>query len=52
VATHVQASEKAIEQLKYCAKAMMKNVEGRDMEVLREGLVSPTYFNLEFSSIC
>jgi glycine/D-amino acid oxidase-like deaminating enzyme len=52
VATDVRASEKAIEQLKCCARAMMKNVEGRDMEVLREGLVSLTYFNLDFSSIC
>jgi hypothetical protein len=39
LATEVKASEKAIEQLKQCAKAMMKSVEGRDMEVLREGLV-------------
>jgi glycine/D-amino acid oxidase-like deaminating enzyme len=52
VATDVRASEKAIEQLKSCAKAMMKNVEGRDMEVLREGLVSPTYLNLDFASMC
>ncbi|CAO2647767.1 Nn.00g086890.m01.CDS01 [Neocucurbitaria sp. VM-36] len=38
VATDVQASEKAIEQLKSCAKAMMVDVEGKDFEVLREGL--------------
>jgi len=39
VATDVKASEKAVEQLKQCAKVMMMNVPGRDMEVLREGLV-------------
>ncbi|KAI4618039.1 uncharacterized protein J4E87_008048 [Alternaria ethzedia] len=38
VATDVQASTKAIEQLKQCAKAMMVNVPGKDMEILREGL--------------
>ncbi|EDU51332.1 FAD dependent oxidoreductase [Pyrenophora tritici-repentis] len=37
-ATDVKASEKAIEQLKQCAKVMMMNVPGREMEVLREGL--------------
>jgi len=40
VATDVKASDKAIEQLKQCAEAMMLNTTGKDMEVLREGLVS------------
>ncbi|KAH7380665.1 FAD dependent oxidoreductase [Pyrenochaeta sp. MPI-SDFR-AT-0127] len=38
VATDVQASPKAIEQLKQCAKAMMVNAPGKEVEVLREGL--------------
>ncbi|RMZ71630.1 FAD dependent oxidoreductase superfamily [Pyrenophora seminiperda CCB06] len=38
VATDVKASEKAIEQMKQCARVMMTNVPGKDMEVLREGL--------------
>ncbi|KAJ4377637.1 hypothetical protein N0V83_000465 [Neocucurbitaria cava] len=38
VATDVQASEKAIEQLKSCAKVMMLDVDGKDFEYLREGL--------------
>jgi hypothetical protein len=41
VATDVVASEKAIEQLKSCARAMMMdNGAGKEMEVLRQGLVS------------
>jgi glycine/D-amino acid oxidase-like deaminating enzyme len=39
VATEVKASEKAIEQLKACAMAMMEGVPGKRLEVLREGLV-------------
>jgi hypothetical protein len=39
VATDVKASEKAVAQLRKCAKAMMMNVPGKGMEVLREGLV-------------
>jgi len=39
VATEVKASEKSIEQLKACARAMMVNVPGQEFEVLREGLV-------------
>ncbi|KAH9871921.1 hypothetical protein J1614_006179 [Plenodomus biglobosus] len=38
LATDVKASEKAIAQLKECAKAMMLNVPGKQFEVLREGL--------------
>lgn len=38
VATDVKPSEKAISQLKECAKAMMLNVPGKPFEVLREGL--------------
>ncbi|RII06503.1 FAD dependent oxidoreductase [Alternaria sp. MG1] len=38
VATDVKANDKAIAQLRQCAKAMMMNVPGKDMEVLREGL--------------
>ncbi|KAF2032335.1 FAD dependent oxidoreductase [Setomelanomma holmii] len=38
VATEVKASEKSIEQLKSCAKAMMVGVPGKDMEIIREGL--------------
>lgn len=37
----VKAGEKAIEQLKACAKVMMMGVTGQDLEVLREGLVGP-----------
>jgi glycine/D-amino acid oxidase-like deaminating enzyme len=40
VATDVKPSARAIEQLTSCAKAMMTSVEGRDVEVLRQGLVS------------
>lgn len=39
VATEVKASDKAISQLKACARAMMVGVPGREFEVLREGLV-------------
>jgi glycine/D-amino acid oxidase-like deaminating enzyme len=39
IATEVNASEKAIEQLKACAMAMMEGVAGKELEVLREGLV-------------
>lgn len=42
VATDVRANERAIDQLKQCAKAMMLNVPGKDFEVLREGLVGFT----------
>ena len=35
----VKAGNKAIEQLKACAKVMMTGVPGQDLEVLREGLV-------------
>lgn len=38
VATDVRVNERAIDQLKQCAKAMMLNVPGKDFEVLREGL--------------
>ncbi|KAH7088566.1 FAD dependent oxidoreductase [Paraphoma chrysanthemicola] len=38
VATDVKASEKLIEQLKTCAKAMMLRAPNKDIEVLREGL--------------
>ncbi|KAF1842465.1 FAD dependent oxidoreductase-like protein superfamily [Cucurbitaria berberidis CBS 394.84] len=38
VATDVKYNEKAIEQLKSCAKAMMLDVEGKEFEVLRESL--------------
>jgi glycine/D-amino acid oxidase-like deaminating enzyme len=41
IATDVKANERAIEQLKQCAKVMMLNVPGKDFEVLREGLVCP-----------
>ena len=41
IATEVVASEKAIEQLKNCAKVMMMDSgAGKDIEVLRQGLVS------------
>jgi hypothetical protein len=40
VATDVKPSERAIEQLTSCARAMMTSVDGRDVEVLRQGLVS------------
>ena len=41
IATDVVASEKAIEQLKSCAKAMMMDSgAGKEIEVLRQGLVS------------
>jgi hypothetical protein len=41
VATDVVASEKAIEQLKSCARVMMvDNGAGKEIEVLRQGLVS------------
>ncbi|OAL00755.1 FAD dependent oxidoreductase [Phaeosphaeriaceae sp. SRC1lsM3a] len=36
--TEVKAGDKAIEQLKACAKAMMIGVPGQEFEVLREGL--------------
>lgn len=39
--TEVKAGDKAIEQLKACAKAMMIGVPGQEFEVLREGLVRP-----------
>ncbi|KAF1831335.1 FAD dependent oxidoreductase [Decorospora gaudefroyi] len=38
VATDVQANDKAIEQLKQCAKAMMLSIPDKEMEVMREGL--------------
>jgi hypothetical protein len=41
VATDVRASEKAIDQLKACAKAMMIGAPGQEFEVLRAGLVCP-----------
>lgn len=40
LATDVKASAKAIEKLKECAKTMMLDVPGKELEVLREGLVS------------
>lgn len=43
IATEVKASEKAIEQLKQCAKAMILGVPGKDIEVLRESLVSTSH---------
>lgn len=48
VATDVVASEKAIEQLKSCAQAMMVDSgAGTGIEVLRQGLVSMlSYFNV------
>ncbi|KAH8732240.1 FAD dependent oxidoreductase-domain-containing protein [Phaeosphaeriaceae sp. PMI808] len=39
VATDVKASEKAMGQMKSCAKAMMVSVPGTEFEVLRETLV-------------
>lgn len=47
VATDVKANEKAIEQLKECAKAMMLNVPGKEFEVLRAGLVR-SHFRFEY----
>jgi hypothetical protein len=41
--TEVKASDKAIEQMTTCAKAMMMGVPGREFEVLREGLVCCHY---------
>ncbi|KAF1947768.1 FAD dependent oxidoreductase [Clathrospora elynae] len=38
LATDVKADERAVEQLKQCARAMMSSVPGGDFEVLREGL--------------
>lgn len=38
-AKDVRPSEDAIGQLKACARAMMLSVPGRELEVLREGLV-------------
>ncbi|USP73761.1 uncharacterized protein yc1106_01035 [Curvularia clavata] len=38
IATDVKASEKAIEQLRECAKVMTVAVLGKELEVLREGL--------------
>lgn len=38
LATDVKASAKAIEKLKECAKTMMLDVPGKELEVLREGL--------------
>ncbi|KAF2133164.1 FAD dependent oxidoreductase-like protein superfamily [Dothidotthia symphoricarpi CBS 119687] len=38
VATDVKADEKAIEQLKQCARAVMSTVTGKEIKVLREGL--------------
>jgi hypothetical protein len=39
----VKANEKAIEQLKQCAKVMLVNVPDKDVEVMREGLVCHTF---------
>jgi hypothetical protein len=39
VGTEVKASEKAIEQMTACARAMMMGVPGKEFEVLRESLV-------------
>lgn len=39
VATDVVSNEKAVEQLKQCARAMISTVPGKDLKVLREGLV-------------
>ncbi|KAL6705764.1 hypothetical protein ACN47E_006401 [Coniothyrium glycines] len=38
VATDVKVNDRSIEQLKQCAKVMMLNVPGKDVEVLREAL--------------
>ncbi|KAF2865903.1 FAD dependent oxidoreductase-like protein superfamily [Massariosphaeria phaeospora] len=38
VATDVQVVPQALEQLKQCATAMMGSVEGKELEVMREGL--------------
>ena len=40
-ATEVKPSEEAIEQLKACAKIMLLSVPGKELELLREGLVCP-----------
>lgn len=40
IATDVKVSEKAIEQMRQCAQVMLLAVPGKEMEVLREGLVS------------
>jgi hypothetical protein len=37
--TVVEASEKAVEQMTACARAMMVGMPGKEVEVLREGLV-------------
>lgn len=42
IATDVKVNQRAIDQLKQCAKAMMLNVPGKDFEILREGLVCIT----------
>jgi hypothetical protein len=39
IATEAKPSEEAIDQLKACAKVMMMGVPGKELEVLREGLV-------------
>ncbi len=39
VATDVQPSEDAIEQLKQCARIMMSIAPGKKLEILREGVV-------------
>jgi hypothetical protein len=41
VTSEVKASEKAIDQMKACAAAMLKEVPDKEIEVLREGLVCP-----------
>lgn len=40
VATDVQASPEAIKKLKDCATVMMGTVNGKELEIMREALVS------------
>ena len=40
VATDVQVNEKSIEQMRQCAQVMLLAAPGKEMEILREGLVS------------
>jgi glycine/D-amino acid oxidase-like deaminating enzyme len=53
IATEVVASEKAIEQLKSCAKVMMMDSgAGKDIDVLRQGLVSLRFDGVALGSVC
>ena len=53
IATEVVANDKAIEQLKSCAKVMMMDSgAGKDIEVLRQGLVSLHLDCAVLGSVC